>query len=141
MKCITVRQPWASLLVNGATQYLARGWRTHHRGRLAIHASVKLTRSHVELCCDKDMRRLLRGCGYDFALELPRQAILGTVTLADCIYVTETNQHLFDPGDPAVVFGLVRPGQWAWICSNHHTLARPVPMAGRLGVYAVEGEW
>jgi hypothetical protein len=137
MQCITVKQPWATLLVGGATQYLVRDWRTHHRGPLAIQAGRKLSRANVELCCDPIMRGFLRPEGFDFAMELPIQMILGKVTVADCIFVTEENQNLFDPEDPAVHFGIIQPGSWAWICTGSERFAHPVPMPGRLGIFAV----
>jgi hypothetical protein len=38
MKALTVRQPWAALLILGAKQYETRTWPTRHRGILLIHA-------------------------------------------------------------------------------------------------------
>ena len=137
MKCLTVKQPWASLLVTGATQYLVRNWRTSHRGPLAIQASSKFPKSHVELCCDPDFRPLLRLAGFDYAIEMPRQAVLGTVSIADCLQVTRENRNFFDLEDPAMHFGLIQPGCWAWICSAHCAFVRPVPLPGRLGIYTI----
>ena len=135
MKVLSVKQPWATLVVAGATQYLVRSWRTFHRGPLAVHASGHLPRSHVELCCDDAMRRVLRRCGYDYAMELPRRVVLGVVTVADCLFVTEDNRELFDPGDPAVIFGLIQPDRWVWVCTNARRLPQPVPLVGHLGVF------
>ena len=137
MKCRTVKQPWASLLVHGVTQYLVSGWRTYYRGPLAIHASARFPRSHVELCCEADMRRLLRQHGYEYVIELPMQAVLGTVNVADCLPVTAENRDIFDPEDPAVVFGLVQPDRWVWVCSSHELLFQPIPLVGRLGLFNV----
>jgi hypothetical protein len=137
MKCLTVKQPWATLLVQGASQYLVSSWRTCHRGRLAIHASSRFPRAHIELCCDGDMRRLLHRHGYDFAIELPMQAVLGSVTIADCLRVTEETREFFDPDDPAVAFGLVQPGRWVWICTGPESFPHPVPAVGRPGIFAV----
>jgi activating signal cointegrator 1 len=137
MKCRTVKQPWATLLVHGATQYLVSTWRTFYRGPVAIHASARFPRSHVELCCEADMRRLLRRTGYDYVIELPMQAVLGTVTVADCLRVSEQNREIFDPEDPTVVFGLVQPDRWVWVCSGHVVFAQPVPLVGRLGLFTI----
>jgi hypothetical protein len=137
MKCLTVKQPWATLLVQGATQYLISTWRTFFRGRLGIHASAKFPRSHIELCCEDDMRRLLQRYGYDYVIELPTQALLGTVTVAECLPVTGQNHDFFDPEDPAVVFGLVQPERWVWVCTNPEFVPQPVPLMGRLGLFSV----
>jgi hypothetical protein len=43
MKVLTVRQPWASLIVAGIKNVENRSWRTKYRGKLGIHAG-----SHVD---------------------------------------------------------------------------------------------
>jgi hypothetical protein len=137
MKCITIKQPWATLLVTGATQYVVRSWHTPHRGLLAIHASRLFPRQQIELCCDPVMRNLLRPCGVEYAMQLPTQAVLGTVTVGDCLEVSRDNLPLFDPEDPAVAFGLLQPGSCAWICTAHAAFPEPVPLPGRLGIFTI----
>ena len=137
MKCLTVRQPWASLVVGGATRYLVRDWRTLHRGPLAIQASGSFPAEHLQLCNDPLMRQLLLRHGYAYAADLPRQAVLGTVTVADCFRLTEETLAGLDPEDPAVVFGQAQPGCWAWVCAEARALAHPVALPGRLGVYTI----
>lgn len=39
MKAITIRQPWASLLVTGKKHYETRGWSISYTGPIAIHAA------------------------------------------------------------------------------------------------------
>jgi hypothetical protein len=41
MKAITVRQPFAWLIVSGRKDVENRSWRTHYRGPLLIHAAKK----------------------------------------------------------------------------------------------------
>lgn len=40
MICLTMHQPWASLLVYGIKRAEGRGWNTDFRGRLWIHAGI-----------------------------------------------------------------------------------------------------
>jgi hypothetical protein len=137
MKCINIRQPWATLLVHGATQYLVRHWRTFHRGPLAIQAGITMSRSEVELCCDPDMRKLLGQFGYDYAMELPRQVLLGKVTVSDCLYIREDTLEFMDPEDPATIYGLIQPCTWVWICTAHQALRQPIPISGKLGIFKI----
>jgi hypothetical protein len=137
MQCLSVKQPWATLLVAGATRYLVRRWHTTHRGPLAIEASRRLSRVHIELCCDPEIRSRLQASGYDYAIELPLQALVGTVTLVDCRQITAANRGRFNPNDLAVQFGLLQPGLWVWICTNPQRLGKPVPCAGRRGLFPV----
>ena len=39
--CLTMHQPWASLLIRGIKMHEGRSWYTPHRGRLWIHAAAK----------------------------------------------------------------------------------------------------
>ena len=39
--CLSMHQPWASLLVMGIKQHEGRSWYTPYRGRLWIHAGSK----------------------------------------------------------------------------------------------------
>jgi hypothetical protein len=137
MNCLSVSQPWATLLVTGSSQYIVRDWRTYRLGRLAIQASCKISRPNLELCREREMRALLKCLGYESTLDLPTRAVIGTVTVAECILVTEANREWFDPDDPAVVFGLIQPGCWAWVCTGHQQFAQPIPLSGRLGIFGI----
>lgn len=39
--CLTMHQPWASLLVAGVKRVEGRSWHTDHRGKLWVHAAAK----------------------------------------------------------------------------------------------------
>ncbi len=39
--CLSMHQPWASLLIKGIKKHEGRTWYTPHRGRLWIHAASK----------------------------------------------------------------------------------------------------
>jgi len=40
LTCLSVRQPWAWLIVNGHKDVENRTWSTQHRGDILIHASA-----------------------------------------------------------------------------------------------------
>lgn len=44
MKALSIRQPWASLIIFGGKDIENRTWRTKHRGPILIHASLKIER-------------------------------------------------------------------------------------------------
>jgi ASCH domain len=50
MKSLSVRQPWAALLLCGAKRYETRNRSTPHRGLIAIHASSTFTPAAKGLC-------------------------------------------------------------------------------------------
>lgn len=49
MKAISIRQPWAWLIVNGYKDIENRTWDTKYRGMVLIHASKGMTRKEYNL--------------------------------------------------------------------------------------------
>ena len=45
MKVLTIRQPWATLIMEGYKRFEFRSWKTNYRGELYIHASLSLSKS------------------------------------------------------------------------------------------------
>ena len=44
MKVLTIREPWASLIINGYKKYEFRSWKTNYRGVVLIHAGKGIDR-------------------------------------------------------------------------------------------------
>jgi activating signal cointegrator 1 len=64
--CLSIQQPWASLIMDGVRVLENRSWKTLHRGRLWIHASNA---------------SLAPAPGIDLPDPLPRGALVGSVQL------------------------------------------------------------
>jgi hypothetical protein len=88
MKCITIQQPWATLLVTGEKQFETRSWRTGYTGPVAIHAG-RTCGDIMRLCREEPLRSALARHGIASWEDLPLGAILGVVDLAAC-HPTET---------------------------------------------------
>ena len=81
MKVLTIKQPWASLIMLGLKKYEFRSWKTEYRGELLIHAGKGI---------DKDgMERLKKYIPED----IPYEGIIGKVRLIDCI---KTSPEFYD---------------------------------------------
>lgn len=50
MKCLTLTEPWATLISIGAKRIETRSWATYHRGLLAIHSAKGFPKEARELC-------------------------------------------------------------------------------------------
>lgn len=133
MKCLSVVQPWASLIVLGAKRFETRSWCTSHRGVLAIHAARTFPEPARELCLEEPFRSILAGRGVKSWFDLPTGAVLGTVRLVDC--VPARDEKRFSALDLAL--GDFRRGRWAWELAEPVALPQPLRMSGRLGVYDV----
>jgi hypothetical protein len=138
MQCLSVRQPFASLLVAGAKRLETRSWRTRHRGPLAIHAARQFPSAARALCGQEPFRSALLWAGFDDSAALPRGQVIGFVTLVGCVATETLLATEFDgerPGERH--FGDFRPGRWAWACVHPVALAVPQAYRGRRGLFEV----
>lgn len=102
LPALSLKQPWAWLVVNGYKDIENRDWRTTHRGPLLIHASLsKQDFSEDEL---QYIRRYYR---IEVPNELDIGGIVGVVDVVDC--VTEHRSKWFS-------------GQYGWILKNPRRL-------------------
>jgi hypothetical protein len=83
MKALTIRQPWAWLIIHGGKDIENRSWHTKFRGRFLVHAAKGMTRDEYA-----DAYQFALECGITdlprFA-ELERGGIVGSVELVDSL--------------------------------------------------------
>ena len=94
MKVITIKQPWASLIVEGYKEYEFRTWNTKYRGDILIHAGKSVDK--------KAMERFK-----DYNLEYPTGCIIGKAKLVDSILVDKTFIQSVVPKNPLVYKNLI----------------------------------
>lgn len=120
MKALTVRQPWAELIMSGRKRFETRSWSTTHRGPLIIHAGATPAPSDLSVALTPSGVMHL-GAG------------LGWVELID---VHPIPPH--DGGDE-VELGDYTPGRYAWELANPVRWFAPIPMRGKLGLWEWQG--
>ena len=76
MKVLTIKEPWATLIIDGYKKYEFRSWKTKYRGKILIHAGMSL---------EKDMLKRFK----DYNLKCHCGEIIGEAELTDCILVDE----------------------------------------------------
>src|SRR5690348_7650857 len=81
MKIITIRQPWAHLIVNRSKNIENRTWATSYRGPVLIHASLNINRA----ACRKHHLN---------PHSLQRGGVVGIAEVVDC--VTKHRSRWFD---------------------------------------------
>jgi len=113
MKVLTVRQPWASLIVAGIKDVENRPWRTRYRGKLGIHAGARVD--------EEAMNR------YSHLVEdsIPLGALIGSVVLVGCVQNSRSQWAV--------------KGQWHWLLDQPRQLRQPRWMSGRLGLWTLGG--
>lgn len=85
MRAISIRQPWAWLILNAAKDIENRSWRTKFRGRVFIHASKHWTWSeHARVLASSGPARVWAPHAAESAT-WPRGGIVGSVEIVDCV--------------------------------------------------------
>ena len=125
MKVLTIREPWASLIINGYKKYEFRSWKTNYRGKILIHTSQKI---------EKEMLSRFK----DYNLNCIGGSIIGEAELTDCILVDENfNQNLRKIDN--VVYGRSNHVEkYAWKLENVKKYDEPISMKGKLGLWNIE---
>ncbi len=86
LKIISIKQPWASLIVSQMKDVENRTWATNYRGRVLIHASLR----GDDIPHDEVERRY----GVRPPLILPSGGIVGIAEIIDCVRTSDSRWHL-----------------------------------------------
>jgi hypothetical protein len=118
-RVLTVRDPWAFLLIAGKKPIENRAWRTSHRGRLWIHAASRFDYGDFDWCKEN-------GLAVPDADDLPG-GILGCVILTDCIALEDLPAELAEHWSAE--------GEFCWLVADPVRLVEPIACRGRLGLW------
>lgn len=127
---LSVKNPMATLIVQGIKTLEIRSFRTNYRGKLAICSSQQPIKDtsiyhpyfdHWDYC--EDWLHLLDG------------HIIGTVDLVDCVPFTEFQQELDAMVDIETIRKIKDKQHFAWVLENPKLLNVPIPIKGQLGIF------
>jgi hypothetical protein len=112
MKALSIRQPWAWLIVNGIKPVENRTWSTKYRGPLLIHAGLALAKTSIE-----EIERR-------FGVSIDSEQLLfgGVVGVAELVDIVDDHASPFFEGP----FG--------WVLRRPRAL-RFMPCPGKLGLF------
>ena len=86
---ISVRQPWAWLIINARKDIENRNWFTKVRGRVLIHAAKGVTKQEWMAAWDCvrhiNIDAWRKGCEEIHAGQIERGGIIGSVEIVDCV--------------------------------------------------------
>lgn len=152
MKCLSLYQPWATLIATGWKTVETRDWYTPHRGTLAIHAANKRDIDGKLLHASNLQMFAMRVSPTDDVWiprafnDLPFGAIVATCELAACIptaLVRESGLKLKQPFRPAhgweieSLLGNYAAGRWAWILRDVRPVDPPKPLRGQRKLFNI----
>ncbi|MCM1296813.1 MAG: GIY-YIG nuclease family protein [Muribaculaceae bacterium] len=120
MQCLSVQQPWASLICCGAKDVENRSWKPKKApGVILIHAGA----STRDLGIDWENVKTIYG--FD-KKSCPRSAIIGYV---DVYGFTQHSDSVWAGDGPGA--------EWKWMLRNAKLFKQPIPYKGKLGLFNV----
>lgn len=136
VKCISLWEPWASLMATGAKTMETRSWPTSYRGPLLICASKKRDMESLALLRATEFKRglapLLRPDDTTIGDLVARLSFGCAVALVNLVACQPTQN--VDPRDEQP-FGDYTPGRFAWVTLNLRRLT-PFPITGHQGLWS-----
>lgn len=94
MKALSIKQPWAWLIVNGHKDIENRKWKTNFRGRILIHAGKGLdTNADNDLWNNRHPvsgEQSERTAGLMLPNYWQRGGIVGVATITDCVSASDS---------------------------------------------------
>uniref|UniRef100_A0A0A0LFF1 ASCH domain-containing protein n=1 Tax=Cucumis sativus TaxID=3659 RepID=A0A0A0LFF1_CUCSA len=135
--CLTMHQPWASLLVYGIKRIEGRSWPAPLRGRLWIHAASKVPEDSTIKAMEDFYRELYALDGITdlkFPEHYPVSRLLGCVEVVGCVRGEELKNWDKVPEGVRVE----AQTDFCWLCEQPQKLLIPFEMRGFQGVYNLE---
>lgn len=130
MKVISIKQPFASLIIEGYKEYEFRTWKTKYRGEIYIHAGLGK---------DKDAFEKYK----DLNLTYPQGCIIGKAILSDCIEINdEFKCELKEKNKYPYIYNHVLNGdesKYAFLMTNVEKVEN-IPIKGQLGIWNYENK-
>jgi predicted transcriptional regulator len=123
-KCLSLKQPYAELIVSGRKTLELRKWNTKYRGQFLIHASKTINSEACKLY-NIDVSSQVTG------------AIVGSALLCDVKRYQSKQEFMADQNKHFAVSAYLEP-MYGFLLSNGKRFDKPVPLKGRLGFFDID---
>ena len=128
MKVLTIKQPWASLIMLGYKRFEFRSWKTNYRGELLIHAGQGI---------DKEaMKRLQKYIPKD----MPKGKILGKAKLVDCVKMSPEFKSELLKENKDIYTDSTFKENYGWQMEDIEVFDEPIEAKGHLSLWEFEKE-
>lgn len=119
--CMSMHQPYASLLVAGIKLHEGRSWYTAHRGRLWIASTVKPADPEEIKQLENFYRLHYKNDNFNFPSQYPSGVLLGCVKVTECL-PQEEYRKIYPDGESESPF--------VFICDDPQELSVRFPVKG-----------
>jgi hypothetical protein len=142
IKALTLIQPWATLIALGEKQIETRSWSPNFKGKLAIHAGLKID---LDACGQPWIKAALAKHGITIPEKLPTGCVIATCTIFDYVqmaYNHDAKHEVEVPGyklsNQEYALGHYEHGRWAWILANVILPDEHIPARGKQRLWDFE---
>ncbi|KAK2869512.1 hypothetical protein Q7C36_001383 [Tachysurus vachellii] len=130
--CLSMHQPWASLLICGIKRVEGRTWYTSHRGRLWIAAAAKRPTPQEIAEVEATYRQICKR-DLNFPKDYPTGCLLGCVNMTDCLSQEQFREQYPHNSDESA-------SPFVFICTNPLELLVKFPMKGKHKIWKLESQ-
>ncbi|XP_075249182.1 activating signal cointegrator 1-like [Convolutriloba macropyga] len=132
--CLSMHQPWASLLVAGIKRLEGRDWYTTHRGRLWIASTGKPCSQETIASLEQSYKVLRNDDFLPFPQQYPTGCLLGCVEVVDCLTQEQFTQEYSTECEEC------SDSSYVWVCENPHQLDFQFPVIGQPKIWKLQPE-
>ena len=123
MKVLTIKQPWATLIMQGDKKFEFRSWQTKYRGELLIHAGKSIDKVAMER-----LKKYIPN-------EIPTGVILGKVNLVDCIKITPEVKKELLKENKDIYKNAGYTEEYGWQVKDVELFDTPIEVKGHLSLW------
>jgi hypothetical protein len=149
MKALSLHQPYASAIALGVKRIETRGWITHHRGDIAIHATQAAKPGNIAILrgAPAAHQAAFVTAGYEAGgqislIKLPLGAVVAIAKLEAIVpvedmvrgcYFTKAEELIGGPDER--FWGDYTAGRFAWVLTDIRRLATRIRALGKQGLW------
>jgi activating signal cointegrator 1 len=129
-KCLSMHQPWASLLVQGIKRHEGRFWDTQYRGRLWIASTVQEPSEEEIKTVEEQYIKMGRT---NFPKFYPKSALLGCVDLVDVLSQEDYQNKIKEDEKES-------ESEFVFIVKNPRKMIVPFSISGQPYIWKLDNE-
>ena len=124
MKVITIKQPFASLIVENIKKYEFRTWKTNYRGKILIHSAKTV---------DKNAMKKFE----KYNLDCPTGCIIGIAFITDCIKFDDNFRNILKSENDLVYSNTIKNKEWNGYGFKLEKVSKiePIKVRGKLSLW------
>lgn len=125
MHVISIKEPYASLIMHKHKMIETRSWKTNYRGELYIHASKQMVAPKL---LNDEVKNLMN------VITLNHGYIICKANLVDCVYMDKDFIKKIKKNKKEYACGYYEVGRYAWILKDIEPIL-PITAKGKLNIW------